>query len=66
MNRIVYRILICINFSAALVILIHLMAHNRTKGTYLWVVGLLTLVLSISVPGGIYGMAENHKKWPNY
>ncbi len=62
------QFLIFINFAAALqgVFLTYLMiARKRTEDTKSVVLGLLTLVLSISILGGIYGITGYHRKWPH-
>lgn len=62
------QFLIFINFAAALqgVFLTYLIVHNRPKDAKSIVLGLLTVVLSISILGGIYGISGYHKKWPHF
>ncbi|MFC0874957.1 helix-turn-helix domain-containing protein [Saccharicrinis sp. FJH2] len=61
------KILVLLNFAAALqgIFLTYLIAHNKPKDTKPIVLGLLTLVLSISLLGGIYGMTGYYKTFPH-
>uniref|UniRef100_UPI003217C47A helix-turn-helix domain-containing protein n=1 Tax=uncultured Draconibacterium sp. TaxID=1573823 RepID=UPI003217C47A len=61
------QLLVLLNFAAALqgIFFTYLIAHNRLKDTKSVVLGVLTLVLSISLFGGIYGMTGYYKVFPH-
>lgn len=61
------QFLIFINFAAALqgIFLTYLIAHNKNRDTKSIVLGFLTLVLSVSILGGIYGITGYYKELPH-
>lgn len=62
------QLLVLLNFAAAIqgIFLTYLIAHNRLKETRSVVLGTLTLVLSISLLGGIYGLSGYYKFFPHF
>lgn len=62
------EILVLINFAAALqgIFLTYLIAHNKRRDAKSIVLGALTLVLSISLLGGIYGLTGYYKTFPHF
>ena len=62
------QILVLLNFAAALqgIFLTFLITHNRLKETRSIVLGTLTLVLSISLLGGVYGLSGYYKNFPHF
>ncbi|HPF51616.1 MAG TPA: helix-turn-helix transcriptional regulator [Draconibacterium sp.] len=61
------QLLVLLNFAAALqgVFFTYLVVHNQLKDMKSVVLGVLTLVLSISLLGGIYGMTGYYKVFPH-
>ncbi len=62
------QILVLLNFGAALqgIFLTYLIAHNKRRDTKSIVLGALTLVLSISLLGGVYGLSGYYKNFPHF
>lgn len=62
------KFLVVLNFAASLqgIFLTYLIAHNKSKELKSIVLGILTLILSISLLGGILGMSGYYKIFPHF